>query len=176
MTPIRARHFPLALLLVAAALWPSGCRPLQAQCAGASCTITVQMPVSDVFRLTLTSASTNLGTPVDADYTAGYVASTGPTVTAKVNRAYTVAVDATAATFGYSGSFTNPNKPASDLTWATASGGPFSSNAGTAATLVSGSSGTSGTSQTIFFRTTLSYAVDPPGSYTLTVRYTLSAP
>ena len=86
------------------------------------------------------------------------------------------AVDAAASTFGYSGSFTNPNKPASDLTWATASGGPFSSNAGTAATLLSGSIGTSGTSQTIFFRTTLSYAVDPPGSYTLTVRYTLSAP
>ena len=179
MTPMRKcdpRHAVVAMLLAAAAMWPAACRPLAAQCVGASCTITVQMPVSDVLRLTLSAVTTSLGTPVEADYTAGYVASTGPTATAKANRAYTVTVDATSANFTYSGSLTDPVKPASTLTWATTSGGPFTHNAGTAAALFTGSTGTSGTSQGIFFRTTVSYAVDRPGTYRLTVRYTLSAP
>jgi len=170
------RHAVVAMLLAAAAMWPAACRPLAAQCVGASCTITVQMPVSDVLRLTLSAVTTSLGTPVEADYTAGYVASTGPTATAKANRAYTVTVDATSANFTYSGSLTDPVKPASTLTWPTTSGGPFTHNPGTSAALFTGSTGTSGTSQGIFFRTTVSYAADRPGTYTLTVRYTLSAP
>ena len=176
MSRFNPRRALLAMVLAAAAVGPAACRPLAAQCSGASCTITVQMPVSDVLRLTLSVVTTSLGTPVDADYTAGFIAAAGPTATAKANRAFTVSVDATSATFGYSGSFTNPNKPASHLTWATTAGGPFTRNAGTAATLASGSSGTAGTAQAIFFRTLVTYAADPPGSYSLTVRYTLSAP
>jgi hypothetical protein len=145
-----------------------------------SCSIpsmSVSLTPNYVARLTLSSTSTGFA-PVAADYTAGYVAAAGPTVTAKVNAAYHVTVDATTATFSYApvGGLTNPNKPASDLTWATTVGGLYTRNAGTSATLLSGSPGTSGTAQAIFFRARLSYSVDQPGTYALTVRYTLSAP
>jgi hypothetical protein len=152
---------------------------LVAQSCNAPCSLTVNaasLTPTDVLRLSLSSSSVSFTAPVEADYTAAFKAANGPTVTAKANRAFHVTVDASSSTFGYSGALTNPGKPASDLQWATASGGPFSNNVGTAATLFSGSSGTAGTAQAIFFRTNLSYAVDRPGSYTLTVRYTLSAP
>ena len=175
------KHFAMGILLP---LLISG--PLVAQ--SLSCTfgnngtcsissMAVSLTPNYIARLTLTSTSTSFA-PVAADFAAGYVAAAGPTVTAKVNAAYHVTVDATAATFSYApvGGLTNPNKPASDLTWATTVGGLYTRNVGTSGTLLSGSPGTSGTGQAIFFRAKLSYSVDQPGTYALTVRYTLSAP
>jgi hypothetical protein len=143
-----------------------------------SFTLNVSLTPSDVLRLTLSSTATTFAAPVEADYTAGYVAAAGPAATAKANRAFHVTVDATAPTWAYVpvGGLANPNKPASNLRWATTAGGPFTSNAGTPATLFSGGAGTPGTTQAIFYRADLGYSVDRPGTYTLTVRYTLSAP
>jgi len=143
-----------------------------------SFTLNVSLTPSNVLRLTLSSTSTTFSTPVEADYTAGYIAAAGPTATAKANRAYLVTVDATTSTWAYAsfGGLTNPSKPASDLKWATTVGGSFTNNVGSSATLLSGAGGTSGTAQSVFFRAALAYSVDRPGTYTLTVRYTLSAP
>ena len=66
------------------------------------------------------------------------------------------------------------SKPASDLTWGTVSG-TYPNNVGTPASLIS-SGASNGTSQQIFFRTIWNFANSPPGSYSLTVRYTISAP
>lgn len=143
-----------------------------------SFTPNVSLTPASVLRLTLSATSTTFSTPVEVDYTAGFVAAAGPTATAKANRAYSVTVDATTAVWVYTpaGGLADPSKPASDLKWATTVGGAFTHNVGTSATLLSGAGGTAGTTQAIFFRASLSYTVDRPGTYSLTVRYTLSAP
>ena len=137
------------------------------------------MPVSDVLRLTLSTASVGLGTPALADFTAGHRDVTGAaaTATAKANRAFRVQVVGGSSNFSYSGSLPNPSKPASDLKWATTQGGLTTTTftMGTTATLIN-STATAPTSQSIFFRTLWLFNRDVPGSYSLIVSFTLSAP
>jgi hypothetical protein len=137
----------------------------------------ISLTPTDVLRLTLSATSTNLGTPVESDYTAGFRAATGPSVTVKANRSYHVAIKANTATFGYTpvGGLSNPNKPAGDLQWGLTAAGTFTALATSDITAINGTA-TAGSVQSMFYRTSLAYATDKPGTYTLTVLFTLSAP
>lgn len=149
----------------------------QASCTGNPCSVQVNAnaTVNDVLRLTLSSATTGLGTPVEADYDAGYRDAAGPTASVKSNRPWHVDVSGGAASFTYTGSLTNPNKPASDLLWGTTAG-TYGNNMGTSAVLASGASGTGNGLASIYFRTLWSWASDVPGSYGLVINFTLAAP
>lgn len=179
----------LAPLLVAAV------GHLSAQCSGsAACTITISLPVTDrVMRLNQTPATaTALGTPVKADFDSGYNKVAGPTFQAWANHSFAVSVIATTPTFTYvqSGVHPNPNKPASDLTWAAATSGgcavlpnsAYISNAGSAGTLISSAIGAPGLGGTapikqICYRTLWPNAsLFPAGTYTLIMNFTISAP
>src|SRR5207247_1838280 len=67
------------------------------------------------------------------------------------------------------------NRPAADLQWGTAVGGPFAAWSVTPATAKSGSA-TAGTPTSIFFQTMYSWGLDTPGAYSLPVVFTLLAP
>jgi hypothetical protein len=135
------------------------------------------MPVSDVLRLTLSTASVGLGTPTLADFTAGYrdVAGAAATVNAKANRAFRVQVVGTSANFGFVGGLPNPSKPAADLKWATTQAGLTTTTftMGATATLMN-SAAAGPAAQSIYFRTLFNR--DVPGTYSLTISFTLSAP
>ena len=151
--------------------------PLAAQtCTSNPCTVQVNASatVIDVMRLTLSSALSDLGTPAEADYDAGYKDAAGPTATVKSNRPWHVDVVGNAGTFTYSGPNANPNKGAADLEWGTVAG-TYGNNMGASAALFNGN-GTGGSSQAIFFRTLWSWASDVAGSYSLTINFTLAAP
>ena len=111
--------------------------------------------------------------------TAGFVANTGPTATVKSNRAWRLQISAAAATWTATntqpGVNARPNKPAADLEWGTAVGGPFTALSVTPATAKSGSA-TAGTPTSIFFQTMYSWGLDTPGAYSLPVVFTLLAP
>jgi hypothetical protein len=149
----------------------------QATCTGNPCSVqvTASATVNDVLRLTLSGASTSLGTPSETDYDAGYKDVAGPTASVKSNRPWHVDIAGAAATFSYTGALTNPNKPATDLQWGT-SAGTYGNNMGSAAVLLNGATGTGSASQAIFFRTLWSWATDVPGSYSLIINFTLAAP
>lgn len=149
----------------------------QATCTGNPCTVqlTASATVNDVLRLTLSSATASLGTPVEADFDAGYRDAAGPTVSVKSNRPWHVDVAGATAAFSYTGAMTNPNKPASHLLWGTTAG-TYGNNMGTSSVLTSGASGTGSASQPIYFRTLWSWASDVPGSYGLVINLTLAAP
>jgi hypothetical protein len=151
----------------------------QLGCAAATCTVEITMPVNDVLRMTLSTASVGLGTPALGDFTVGYRDVTGAaaTVTAKSNRAFRVQVVGGSANFSYGGSLPNPSKPASDLKWATTQGGLAATTftMGTAATLIN-SAASAPMSQSIYFRTLWLFNRDVPGSYSLIVSFTLAAP
>ena len=150
----------------------------QVGCVGATCTVEITMPVNDVLRLTLSTASIGLGTPTVGDFTAGYrdVFGAAATVTAKANRAFRVQMAGGSASFVYSGSLPNPSKPATDLEWATTQAGLATTTftMGATATLIN--SAAAAISQPIYFRTLWLFNRDVPGSYSLTVSFTFSSP
>ena len=157
-------------MLCGAVLWGL---PIAAQ---ASLTLTVQMPVNDVFALTITPISTPLLTPTWADFTAGFKSAGTPVaVTARANRSYKVTISSSASTFTYTGSRPNPNKPRSDLQWALSAGGSFTS-LGTGGTVLSGGSATNGITQNVYYRTLWNIAQAPAGNYAINVSFTISAP
>jgi hypothetical protein len=137
--------------------------------------VTASATVNDILRLTLSSATANLGSPTETDYDAGFLDAAGPTASVKANRPWHVDVAGGAAVFTYTGSMTNPNKPASSLLWGT-SAGTYGNNMGASAVLASGATGTGSASQAIFFRTLWSWATDVAGSYDLVINFTLAAP
>lgn len=179
----------LALATVTVATLPA--RSLQAQtcntdgtatvaAATTICTVTVAATstVNDVMRLTLGSITQNLGTPLEADYTAGYKDVAGTTVIVKSNRAWKVTVVAAGAfTYGANGSGLTRGvpKPASDLLWGTVSG-TYGNNMGASAQLDAGNGTSGSTAKQIFFRTNWAWATDVPGTYAITLNFTLATP
>ena len=163
----------LAAMLVVA---PSAAAA-QATCTGNPCSVqlTASATVNDVLRLTLSGATTSLGTPAEADYDAGYKDVAGPTASVKSNRPWHVDIAGAAASFTYAGSLANPNKPATDLLWGT-SAGTYSNNMGSSAVLMNGATGTGSASQAVYFRTLWSWTSGVPGTYSLVVNVTLAAP
>jgi hypothetical protein len=137
---------------------------------GATCTLNVSATASinSVARLSITTTTTTLTTPATTDFgtTAG-VNSVGPTITVKANAGYTLTASAASGTWtGGSNS-----KPAADLKM-TVNGGTLTALGQVAQTTAP----TSGTSYAIGYNTIYNWVVDKPGSYSLVVKYTLTAP
>jgi hypothetical protein len=150
----------------------------QLGCLGSTCTIEITMPVSDVLRLSLSTSSISLGTPIESDFQAGYRDVTGAAinVTAKSNRPFSVQLSGVTPAFSYSGTLPAPGKPASDLLWAT-SAAALSTTANTIGTTTTFlNQGAGAITSPLFLRTLWSFVNDVPGTYSLTIRFTLSAP
>jgi hypothetical protein len=170
------RHMLMAATAGIMSLAGSALAAAQGTCTTNPCTVgaSATATVTTVLRLTV-AGTADLGTPSETDYDAGHLDAAGPTATVKSNSPWHVDVVGATPTFGYSGSSSNPNKQASDLTWGT-SAGTYAQHMGSSAQLFSGSTGTAGASQAIFFRTLWDWAADVPGAYSLTINFTLAAP
>jgi hypothetical protein len=173
----------LAVILVAAVSLPDAlaAQTCSAPIPAGSCTTNTSttLTIGTVLQLGISAASTTLTPPSTADYDAGFVANTGPTATVKSNRGWTLHISAAAGT--WTATSTQPgvtaraNKPAGDLQWSEASGGPF------AGLTVSGAAAASGSasgprSTTFYYHSLYGWALDTPGSYSLTVTFTLTTP
>ena len=177
----RAARLSASLLL---RLWFPG-RAVAQTCTAATpngtCTVATSttLTIGRVVQLTLSSVATPLTAPTLADYDAGFVANTGPTATVQSNGPWRLQITATAATWTAAntepGVAARANKPASDLTWSTAVGGPFAGLTVTPVDAVTAGA-TSSNVTSFFYRTLYSWTVDTPGSYSLIVRFTITAP
>jgi hypothetical protein len=139
----------------------------------------VSMTAGRVVRLQVSAGSTSLTAPTADDFDAGFNATTGPTFTVSANAPWTVSTRASSgfwtATNTSPGAPARTTKPATDLTWSTASNGTFVGMTTTDATLVSGAA-TASSATTLFLRTLYGWTLDTPGNYSLTVVLTLTAP
>ena len=159
--------------------------PVAAQCtasgAPANCSDpgSVSMTAGRVVRLQVSAGSTSLTAPTPADFDAGFNATTGPTFTVSANAPWTLTMHASSgfwtATNTSPGAPARTTKPASDLTWSTASNGTFVGMTTTDATLVTGAA-TASNATTLFLQTLYGWTLDTPGIYSLTVVLTLTAP
>ena len=172
-------------LLTAMVLATVGATQANAQCSGnaGSCntTNTASVTVGALVKLGMSSAATSLTNPTADDVDNGAViADAGPSFTIKANRSWTLKIKSGNATsWTYAGSNAGV-KPIGDLAWSTAANGTFAAITNSDATFTSGASASNGAAAQAFFKTTWSNdftsASNAPGTYSLPIVFTLSAP
>ena len=179
---MRATRTLLAAMVLGTAIVAS---QANAQCSGnaGSCntTNTASVSVNALVKLGMSGTATSLTSPTADQIEAGAViADAGPSFTVKANRSWTLNIKTTNQTiWTYAGAFAG-TKPISDLTWSNAAAGTFSNMGTSDAVFLSGASATNGFAAQAFFRTVWAAGfVQPsnvPGTYSLPVVFTLSAP
>jgi hypothetical protein len=170
---------PLALLLAAAGLLGVNQRASAQTCSGNPCSVTntASVTVGTMLKLTLSSTTTSLTSPDTTAFNNGYqdyLAALSATV--KANRGWSLKVNGGAATWTAVGAGARANKPVGDLEWSTSGGAPFTALTTSAASIASSASGTSGTTTTLSYRTLWNYTLDTPGTYSMDVVFTATAP
>jgi hypothetical protein len=178
---MKATRIILAAMVLGTAI---GASQASAQCSSntGSCntTNTASVTVGALVKLGMTSASTALTAPSVADIEGAVsLDNAGPQFTVKANRSWTLKIKSfNATTFDYVGSDAGV-KPIGDLSWATTSGGTYNAITASDATVASGASSNS-TTVNSFFRTSwaggFSALSNAPGTYSLPIVFTLSAP
>ena len=158
---------------------------VSAQCSGnlgtCNTTNTASVTVGALVKLGMSSATTTLTNPTADDVDLGTViADAGPSFTVKANRSWTLKIKSqNAANWTYVGSNAGV-KPIGDLAWSTSVGGTFAAITAADATFSSGASSTNGAAAQAFFRTSwvsdFTSASNAPGTYSLPIVFTLTAP
>jgi len=148
-------------------------------CTGNPCSVTntASVTVGTMLRLSLSSATTPLTTPDETSFDNGFQDDLGAlTATVKANRGWTMSIQSGAASWTASGAGARAAKPAADLQWSTSGGAPFTALTTSNATLGTSASGTASTVRIISYRTLWDYTLDTPGTYSLDVVFTVTAP
>ena len=144
-------------------------------------TNTASVTVGALVKLGMSSATTTLTSPSADQVDAGNTLyDAGPTFTVKANRSWTLNIKTTnASNWTYVGSFAG-TKPISDLTWSNALAGTYVGIGTADAAFLSGAAATNGTAAQAFFKTTwaagFTMPSNAPGTYSLPIVFTLSAP
>jgi hypothetical protein len=115
-----------------------------------------------------------LTAPTNTDFTGGGTATKtdlgAQVVSVRANAAWTLTIRGAA----WTGSGNN-GKLVADLNWTSTGGGAWNSMTTSAATLASGVA-TAGTDTTVGYRTAWSLTSDTPGTYTMALTFTITAP
>ena len=179
---MNATRFILAAMVLGSAI---SVNQAGAQCSGnaGSCntTNTVSASVNALVKLGMSTAATTLSSPTADQVEVGAnLADAGPSFTIKANRSWSLNIKTTnASNWTYVGS-NGGVKPISDLTWSNAVAGSYVGISTTDALLTSGASATNGAAAQVFFKTVwaagFTMPSNAPGTYSLPVVFTLSAP
>jgi hypothetical protein len=143
-------------------------------------TVTLDQPATMVnpalLKLTVSpTSSTYTAATTDMDATAGLATASPITLTVQGNRAWTIQVNGMTAFWTASaGAWTS--KPVSDLIWSLTPGGATTAMSTTATTLTTGSPGPGSPSVSVYMRPVAHWTTDKPGTYSMTVTFTLSTP
>jgi hypothetical protein len=174
----------MLLLLVCAAALPgtlaaqSQCISNNAPCSTTAGALQVIINIPTTFQLVLSSTVTTLTTPTPAIYDAGFATNTGPGATIRSNAPWALSINALTATWTGVDTQIEPartDKPASDLSWATATAGIYTNVSLTPVQITTGGA-TAGTVISLFYRTNYAWTVDTPGNYSLQIVFTIAAP
>jgi hypothetical protein len=146
----------------------------QAQtCTTAGCTVnhTVSATAPTILKLSLSSATTTLTNPVEADFDGAAISDAGPSVSLKSNTSAHAQISSTAT---WTGTGYN-SKSIGDLEWKVGAGA-FAPISGTATDITTLGAGTGNRSANITWGTLWHSATDTPGTYSLVVTFTLASP
>ena len=148
--------------------------------------LTTSVTVPHLLQLSTNVSTTALQQPGVPQYDSTNVAATnneqpwgatGPVITIKANRPWTLTISAQTATWSHTPDSYNvtraTGKPAADLFWSTALASGYNALSTTGATVVSNVTGSTNTYQ-IYYRAAWRYASDVPGAYSINVVYTVT--
>jgi hypothetical protein len=179
---MNATRFLLAAAVLGSVI---GANQANAQCSSnsGSCntTNTASVIVNALVKLGMGSTTTSLTSPTADQVEIGaLIADNGPTFTIKANRSWTLNIKTTnASLFTYVGAL-GGTKPMSDLTWSNALAGSYVGISSSDAVFLSGAGATNGLAAQAFFKTVwaagFTQPSNVPGTYSLPIVFTLSAP
>ena len=182
---MNATRFFMAAVVLASVI---GANQANAQCSSAgasgSCntTNTASVTMNALVKLDMLTTTTSLTSPTVAQIETGAViADAGPSFTIKANRSWTLNIKTTnlSGLWTYAGGL-GGTKPISDLVWSNASAGSYVGIGSSDAIFLSGASSTNGFAAQAFFKTVwaagFTQPSNIPGTYSLPIVFTLSAP
>jgi hypothetical protein len=179
---MNATRFLMAAVVLGSVI---GANQANAQCSSnaGSCntTNTASVVVNALVKLDMTTTTTSLTSPTVAQIETGaLIADAGPSFTIKANRSWTLNVKTTnPSLWTYAGTLAG-TKPISDLTWSNAVAGSYVGIGSTDAVFLSGAAATNGLAAQAFFKTVwaagFTQPSNVPGTYSLPIVFTLSAP
>jgi hypothetical protein len=180
---MNATRFLMAAMVLGTAI---GANQANAQsCSGnagtCNLTNTASVSVNNLVKLAMGGTTTSLTSPTADQVEIGaLIADNGPTFTVKANRSWTLNIKTTnVSNWTYVGPLVG-TKPISDLLWSNASAGTFAGLSSSDAVFLSGASSTNGFAAQAFFKTLwaagFTQPSNVPGTYSLPVVFTLSAP
>jgi hypothetical protein len=179
---MNATRFLLATVVLGSFV---GANQANAQCSSnaGSCntTNTASVVVGALVKLGMTTTTTSLTAPAVADVEFGAViADVGPQFTIKANRSWTLNINTTNAGLWTYVGLSGGTKPISDLTWSNAVAGLYVGMSSTDAVFLSGAGASNGAAAQAFFKTVwaagFTQPSNAPGTYSMPVVFTLSAP
>jgi hypothetical protein len=179
---MKATRSILAAMVLATAI---GAGKANAQCTSSSGSCSTNnvasVTIGALVKLDMSSATTTLTAPTANQVDLGTaIDDAGPTFTIKANRSWSLNVKSGRAGFWDFNAVAGTTKPIGDLTWSKVSGSGYVAITAADALVTSGASATTNGAAAIFFRTQYNGGLaDPsnaPGTYTLPVVFTLSAP
>jgi hypothetical protein len=148
-------------------------------------TVTVSSTVPQVLSLSVDTNTVTMNF-LTTDYNSSTGAATKTAATANTfsvvsNKSWTVSVKANTTAFSFVPSLgdTDPSKPAGNLSYKVSTAGTYTTLTTTNAAVKTGSKGGSATAGNTFsvdYQLTSNLSQDPPGTYSLAVVYTLTAP
>jgi hypothetical protein len=179
---MNATRFLMAAVVLGSVI---GASQSNAQCSGnaGSCNTTnvASVTVNALVKLGMGASTTSLTSPTADQVEVGAtIADAGPSFTIKANRSWTLNIKTSnASLWTYVGS-NSGTKPVSDLTWSNAVAGSYVGIGSSDALFLSGAAATNGTAAQAFFKTVwaagFTQPSNAPGTYSLPVVFTLSAP
>ncbi len=148
----------------------------QASCVvGGATNYGMNLTISTVVRLSIPSTTIALGTATGTEFANGFANPVLVPLSVRANRSWTLTFRSTAATWTATGTGARANKPNTDLQWGASVGGPFTNVTTTAVTVGTGAATGTGTVN-LYLRTRYQWTLDTPGSYSLPLQVTISAP
>lgn len=166
--------------LVPVTLWAQVCTTSNVT-STASCSqgLVATRTVGSVISVVLSTVTLTLPTPTSADFDAGYVQATAPSITVYANTPWTLNIDSPAAVWPATATGSEPvraTKPVGDLSWSGTPSGAYAPLTTNSTQVILTGSATSGTNVRLYLRAALDWTQDTPGNYSITVRLTLTAP
>lgn len=174
----------LGALLAGLLLGPSAEARAQGSCnvnnratcvIGGTATYGMNLTISTVVRLSIPGSPVALGAATAADFTAGFGAPVLVPLNVRANTTWSVTLSAVSPLFTGTGPSARTDKPAADLQWATAAAGPFTDLTLTGVGVGAGTA-TAGQVVNLYLRTRYAWTLDTPGSYSLPLQLTITAP
>jgi hypothetical protein len=148
----------------------------QASCTvGGDATHAITITIVPAVRMSTPSTTVTLPMPDAANFTAGSGATLAVPFQIRSNTTYTLAVHGTASIWTNSGVGSRANKPLADLEFQVMPGATWTDMTTTPTQFENGTA-TAATTKNLNLRVTYSWALDTPGSYSIPVQVTVTAP